>query len=66
LETKNIPLEKKTVSEKELKGGEMFFCGPHALSTQGIIKKFGNNPEGMVAVGVKLKKRLPWVMLRLS
>jgi hypothetical protein len=39
LGTKNILLEKKRVSEKELKGGEMFFRGPHALSTQGIIKK---------------------------
>jgi hypothetical protein len=55
LGTKNIPLEGKRVSEKELKGGEMFFRGPHALSTQGIIKKFGNNPEGLLAAGVKLK-----------
>jgi len=55
LGTKNIPLEGKRVSEKELKGGEMFFRGPHALSTQGIIKKFGNNPEGFLAAGVKLK-----------
>ena len=55
LGTKNIPLEKKRVSGKELKSGEMFFRGPHALSTQGIIKKFGNNPEGFLAVGLKLK-----------
>lgn len=55
LGTKNIPLEGKRASEKELKGGEMFFRGPHALSTQGIIKKFGNNPEGFLAAGLKLK-----------
>ena len=55
LETKNIPLKGKRISEKELKGGEMFFRGPHALSTHGIIKKFGNNPEGFVAAGLKLK-----------
>jgi hypothetical protein len=55
LGTKNTPLEGKQVSEKELKGGEMFFRGPHALSTQGIIKKFGNNPEGFLAAGLKLK-----------
>ena len=55
LGTKHIPPEKKRVSEKELKGGEMFFRGPHALSTQGIIKRFGNNPEGFLAAGLKLK-----------
>ena len=55
LGTKNIPLEGRRVSGKELKGGEMFFRGPHALSTQGIIKKFGNNPEGFLAAGLKLK-----------
>jgi|LQYC01.1.fsa_nt_gi hypothetical protein len=55
LETKNIPLERRRVSGKELKGGEMFFRGPHALSTQGIIKEFGNNPEGFLAAGLKLK-----------
>ena len=55
LGTKNIPLERKRVSGKELKGGEMFFRGPHALSTEGVIKKFGNNPEGFLAVGLKLK-----------
>lgn len=54
LGTKNIPLAGKRVSEKELKGGEMFFRGPHTLSTHGIIKKFGNNPEGFVAAGLKL------------
>jgi hypothetical protein len=55
LGTKNIPLERKRVSGKELKGGEIFFRGPHALSTQEIIKKFGNNPEGFLAAGLKLK-----------
>jgi hypothetical protein len=55
LGTKNTPLEGKRISEKELKGGEMFFRGPHALSTRGIIKKFGNNPEGFLAAGLKLK-----------
>jgi hypothetical protein len=55
LGTKHIPPEGKRVSEKELKGGEMFFRGPHVLSTQGIIKKFGNNPEGFLAAGLKLK-----------
>ena len=55
LGTKNIPLEGKRVSEKELKGGEMFFRGPHAFSTQRITKKFAKNPEGFLAAGLKLK-----------
>jgi len=55
LGTKEIPLEGKRVSEKELKGGEMFFRGPHTLPVKGIIDKFGRNPKGLIDTGIGLK-----------
>ena len=55
LGTTDVPLAGKRVSEKELKGGEMFFRGPHALPTRGIIKKFGKNPKGLIDTGLNLR-----------
>jgi len=54
LGTKAIPLKGILVSEKDLKGGEMFFRGPHSLSVTGVIRKFGNDPEGFIAAGLRL------------
>ncbi len=51
LKTKNIPLDRKWISEKDLLGGEAFFRGPHALSVDLIEKKYGDNPEGFVEAG---------------
>jgi len=55
LGTKDIPPEGRRVSEKELKGGEMFFRGPHTLPVKGIIEKFGKNPAGLVEAGLRLE-----------
>lgn len=57
LGTKDVSLGGKRVSEKELMGGEMFFRGPHAFPTKGIINKFGNNPQGFIEAGLLLKGR---------
>jgi hypothetical protein len=54
LKTKNIPLERKWISEKDLLGGETFFRGPHALSVDLIEKKYGDNPEGFIEAGKAL------------
>jgi hypothetical protein len=54
LKTKNIPLDRKWISEKDLLGGEAFFRGPHALSVDLIEKKYGDNPEGFVEAGKAL------------
>lgn len=54
LGTSNIPLAGKHVSEKELKGGEMFFRGPHAIPAEEIIKKFGNDKQGFLNAGIAL------------
>jgi hypothetical protein len=54
LKTKNIPLDRKWISEKDLLGGETFFRGPHALSVDLIEKKYGDNPEGFIEAGKAL------------
>jgi len=51
LKTKNIPLERKWISEKDLLGGETFFRGPHALSVALIEKKYGDDPGGFIEAG---------------
>jgi len=51
LKTKNIPLDRKWISEKDLLGGETFFRGLHALSVDLIEKKYGDNPEGFIEAG---------------
>lgn len=57
LGTSELTLAGRRVSEKELKGGEMFFRGPHALPVKGIIKKFGRNPKGLISAGLDLRGR---------
>lgn len=54
LGAKEVFLEGKRVSEKELKGGEMFFRGPHALPVKRIIEKFGRNPKELIDSGIRL------------
>lgn len=57
LGTKEMSLQGKRVSEKELRGGEMFFRGPHTLPVKGLIEKFGRNPQGFIDAGLKLGGR---------
>ncbi|KXS56470.1 MAG: hypothetical protein AMR96_02505 [Candidatus Adiutrix intracellularis] len=42
----NLGLAGHMVTSRELKGGEMFFKGPHALTTDPVTKRFGSNPTG--------------------
>jgi hypothetical protein len=51
LNAKNIPLDRKWISEKDLTGGETFFRGPHALSVDIVEKKYGDNPDGFIEAG---------------
>jgi hypothetical protein len=43
LETRSPPLDQVWISEKEIPGGATFFRGPHALPTELITKRFGND-----------------------
>jgi hypothetical protein len=53
IEVKNIPLSGRLVSAKDLKGGEMFFRGPHCFPVAPLEEKFGNDNEGFLAAGEK-------------
>ena len=55
LGTTDGPLKGRPVSEKELKGGEMFFRGPHTLPTQAIARTFGHDPQRLLERGCRLK-----------
>ena len=45
----DLGLAGRMVPARNLNGGEMFFAGPHALSTGPVTGKFGTNPEGFMA-----------------
>jgi len=53
IEAKNIPLRGRWVSEKDLKGGEMFFRGPHLFPVGPLEHKFGNDGNGFLRAGEK-------------
>jgi hypothetical protein len=38
----------RQVSSRELSGGELFFQGPHALSTEPVTARFGTDPAGFL------------------
>jgi len=39
----------RQVTSRELSGGELFFKGPHALSTEPVTARFGADPAGFAA-----------------
>jgi hypothetical protein len=53
LEAQNIPLSGRLVSPKDLKGGEMFFRGPHSFPVASLQQAFGEDREGFLAAGEK-------------
>jgi hypothetical protein len=46
LNAKDIPYEGKWVTGRDLKGGSLFFNGPHALPTKVLEDAFGEDEEG--------------------
>ena len=53
IEARNIPLRKRWVSEKDLKGGEMFFRGPHLFPVKPLEEKFGSDGNRFLQAGEK-------------
>ena len=53
VEAQNIPLGGRLVSAKDLKGGEMFFRGPHSFPVASLQQAHGENREGFLAAGEK-------------
>jgi hypothetical protein len=42
-------LSGRMVTERELDGGELFFKGPHALSKEPVLRRFGRDGQGLMA-----------------
>ena len=57
LRVQDIPLEKKWISEKGLRGGVLFFQGPHALPTEGLADRFGGDALGFLKAAAKIGGR---------
>ncbi len=51
LQTRNVPLAGKWISEKEIPGGDLFFKGPHVLPVQPLMTRFGNDVEAFIKAG---------------
>jgi len=51
---REIPLKNQMVTEKELKGGNFFFRGPHALFTDPLLDRFHNRPKPFLGAGIAL------------
>ncbi len=43
INAKDVVIEDRWISEKEIPGGNMFFTGPHKLSDKEIIEQFGKD-----------------------
>jgi len=54
IEAKKMEPTRRWLSEKDIKGGEMFFRGPHALPLAEVTEKFGQDPEAFVRAGKRL------------
>ena len=57
LRARDIPLEGKWISEKGLRGGELFFRGPHALPSEGLADRFGGDALGFLEAAAKIGGR---------
>ncbi len=55
---KDEPLSGKLVSEKDLRGGESFFRGNHAINTEGLKKRFGYDAKGFVDLGNNFSSKI--------
>jgi hypothetical protein len=53
VEAQNVPLSGRWVSAKDLKGGEMFFRGPHSFPIALLQQAFGNDRERFLIAGGK-------------
>lgn len=53
-DAKKVQPARRWLSEKDLRGGEMFFRGPHALRVAEVIEKYGHAPEAFLEAGKRL------------
>ncbi|MBW2058141.1 MAG: DUF3786 domain-containing protein [Deltaproteobacteria bacterium] len=53
-DAKKVQPARRWISEKDLRGGEMFFRGPHALPLTEVTEKYGDDPEAFLEAGKRL------------
>lgn len=51
LEARDLPRRSQWVREVDLRGGAMFFQGPHALKVEPLERRFGGDPQGFLEAG---------------
>lgn len=51
---KDIPLTERLVKPENLKGGEIFFRGSHALPLEGVARRYGDDREAFMKKGKEL------------
>jgi hypothetical protein len=54
LKARDVPLERRWVSEFDLPGGALFFRGPHRFRTDDLAEKYGRNLEGFTEASLRL------------
>ena len=54
LRARPIGLTGRMVTGSEIKGGDFFFRGPHALFTRPLEKRFGHDAQTFLEVGLRL------------
>ena len=48
---REMPLDGRWVSERSLRGGDLFFAGPHALPTAALAARFAHDAAGFAEAG---------------
>jgi hypothetical protein len=54
IHAKDIPLTGRLIKPVNLKGGEIFFRGSHALPLEGVARKYGHDREAFIRKGKEL------------
>jgi hypothetical protein len=54
INAKDIPLTERLIKPVNIKGGEMFFRGSHALPLDNMAKKYGDDKEAFIKRGEEL------------
>ncbi|MBI5524136.1 MAG: DUF3786 domain-containing protein [Desulfarculus sp.] len=49
-----VPPAGRLVTPQELPGGSLFFTGPHAVATAALERRFGHDPQGLLAAAQAL------------
>lgn len=49
-----VPPSGRMVTPQELQGGTLFFTGAHSLAVKPLARRFGNDPQGLIAAAERL------------